>query len=410
MNCRHCGNKLTIPFADLGTAPPSNSYLTVEQLSAPEKWYPLKVMTCSECWLVQTLDFVDREECFSSDYAYFSSTSTSWVEHARQYVENVVSRFQLGPQSLVVEIAANDGYLLQHVVAKDIPCYGVEPTASTAAAARQKGIPIEEDFFGRDTALRLRDARGAASLIAANNVLAHVPDINDFVAGFASLLADDGVITFEFPHVLELIRNAYFDTIYHEHFSYLSLGTVKKVLEAQGLTVFDVEKLPTHGKSLRVYAQKSAVGQHAATSAVAQTLTEETEFGLFEAAIYESFQPRIEAIKDAFLTFLLEQKKAGKSVAAYGAAAKGNTLLNFAGIRSDLITFVADRSPGKIGKYLPGSRIPVFPETKISEVQPEVIVILPWNIKDEVGQQLVYVYGWDAQLAVALPEVGILQA
>jgi len=405
MNCRHCGNKLTIPFADLGTAPPSNSYLTVEQLSAPEKWYPLKVMTCSECWLVQTLDFVDREECFSSDYAYFSSTSTSWVEHARQYVENVANRFQLGPQSLVVEIAANDGYLLQHVMAKGIPCYGVEPTASTAEAARKKGILIEEEFFGRSTALRLREKHGPASLIAANNVLAHVPDINDFIAGFTALIADDGVITFEYPHVLELIRNTYFDTIYHEHFSYLSLGTVKKILEAHGLTVFDVEKLPTHGKSLRVYAQKSTSGQHAITPAVAQILTEETEFGLFDATIYESFQPRIEAIKDAFLTFLLEQKKAGKSIAAYGAAAKGNTFLNFAGIRSDLIFFVADRSPGKMGKYLPGSRIPIREESWLSEEKPDVIVILPWNLCDEVACQLKYARVWGADFLVVIPEV-----
>lgn len=408
MNCRHCGNKLTIPFADLGTAPPSNSYLTSEQLSAPEKWYPLKVMTCSECWLVQTLDFVDREECFSSDYAYFSSTSTSWVEHARQYVEKVTARFRLGPQSLVVEIAANDGYLLQHVVAKGIPCYGVEPTASTAEAARKKDIPIEQEFFGRSTALRLRDAHGPAGLIAANNVLAHVPDINDFVAGFATLIADDGVVTFEFPHVLELIRNAYFDTIYHEHFSYLSLGTVKRILEAQGLSVFDVEKLPTHGMSLRVYAQKNSSGQHDVVPTVAQTLAEETEFGLFDTHIYETFQPRIEAIKDAFLTFLLEQKKAGKSIAAYGAAAKGNTLLNFAGVRSDLISFVADRSPGKMGKHLPGSRIPICKEAFIREECPDLLVVLPWNLHDEVIEQLSYIREWDGQFVTAVPQMSIL--
>jgi len=405
MNCRHCGNKLTIPFADLGTAPPSNSYLTSEQLSAPEKWYPLKLMTCSECWLVQTLDFVDREECFSSDYAYFSSTSTSWVEHARQYVEKVTARFRLGPQSLVVEIAANDGYLLQHVVAKGIPCYGVEPTASTAEAARQKDIPIEQEFFGLSTALQLRDAHGPASLIVANNVLAHVPDINDFVAGFATLIADDGVVTFEFPHVLELIRNAYFDTIYHEHFSYLSLGTVKRILEAQGLSVFDVEKLPTHGKSLRVYAQKSIHGQHAETGNAPDVLAEEEAFGLFSAAKYLGFQSRAEAIKNNFLEFLIQQKRASKIVIAYGAAAKGNTLLNFAGVKDDLISSVVDRSPAKVGQYLPGSRIPIREEAWVSKARPNVVVVLPWNIQDEVRNQLAYVRNWGAILAVAVPEI-----
>lgn len=409
MKCRHCETELTLPFLDLGSAPPSNSYLTSAVLHAPEKWYPLRVMVCTECWLVQTEDFADHEELFSADYAYFSSFSDSWLRHARGYVEAMAGRFSLGAASHVVEVAANDGYLLQYVRERGIPCLGVEPTASTAAAARAKGIEIVESFFGRRLADQLHAAGKAADLMAANNVLAHVPDINDFVGGFAVLLKENGVATFEFPHLLRLVEGVQFDTVYHEHFSYLSLSAVTRIFERNGLRAFDVEELPTHGGSLRVFAQRADAGALPVAASVGEMLARERAAGMTTAAYYRDFQPRAERIKNDLLQFLIDAKRSGKTVAAYGAAAKGNTLLNFAGVRPDLVSFVVDRNPAKQGKYMPGSRIPIVGEDHLKTVRPEVVIVLPWNLSTELAGQLAYVGDWGAELVAAVPTFHRLQ-
>ncbi len=407
MKCRHCGKPLTRTFVDLGSAPPSNAYLTAQALKAPERWYPLHVMVCDSCFLVQTEDFAAFDDLFDDDYAYFSSYSTSWLAHAERYVGDMAERFGLGPGSMVAEIAANDGYLLQYLKARGIPCYGVEPTASTAAAARDKGIDIVEAFFGEALGRSLAQDGRAADLTAANNVLAHVPDINDFVAGFTALVKPHGVATFEFPHLAELVRHNQFDTIYHEHFSYLSLGAVTRIFAANGLKVFDVEKLATHGGSLRVFAQRADTGIHAESAAVGAILAEEAAMKLDSPEGYDGFQARAEKAKDDFLRFLLEQRAAGRTVAAYGAAAKGNTFLNFAGIRPDLIAFVVDRNPEKQGKFMPGSRIPIVPEERLGQDKPDVIVILPWNLADEISAQLDYARQWGATFVRAIPEVTV---
>lgn len=407
MKCRHCGTELAMPFLDLGSAPPSNSYLTSAALHASEKWYPLKVMVCTKCWLVQTEDFADHEDLFSADYAYFSSFSDSWLRHARSYVKAMAGRFALGDTSHVVEIAANDGYLLQYVRERGIPCLGVEPTASTAAAAREKGVDIVESFFGRGLANELLAAGKAADLMVANNVLAHVPDINDFVGGFALLLKENGVATFEFPHLLRLVEGVHFDTVYHEHFSYLSLSVVMRIFERSGLRVCDVEELPTHGGSLRVFAQRADTGTLPVTSSVEQMLGRESAAGLMTASYYQGFQPRAEKIKDDLLEFLVDAKRSGKTVAAYGAAAKGNTLLNFAGIRVDLVEFVVDRNPSKQGKFMPGSRIPIVGEDHLKTKRPDVVLVLPWNLRSEVDAQLAYIRQWGGQMLVAVPEISL---
>jgi SAM-dependent methyltransferase len=407
MICRHCGSDLQLTMLDLGSSPPSNSYLSAEQLERPEKWYPLRVLVCTECWLAQTTDFVDREECFSSDYAYFSSCSTTWVEHARHYVDQVANRFRLNARSLVAEVGSNDGYLLQHVKARGIPCYGIEPTASTARAAQSKGLDVVEEFFGLSLALRLRRERGLVDLLVGNNVLAHVPDINDFVSGVAVLLKPDGVATFEFTHLLRLLQKNYFDTIYHEHFSYLCFHAVERIFRQNGLIIFDAEDLPTQGGSLRVYARTTGSVPVLPTPRVSEFLARETEAGLLEPDTYMKFADRVEEIKNAFLFFLLQSRRQGKTVAAYGAAAKGNTLLNYAGIKSDLLSFVVDRSPGKIGKFLPGSRIPIMEESELTSQKPALIVILPWNLRDEISQQLAYARAWSAKFVVALPELEV---
>ena len=405
MKCRHCGTELTLPFLDLGSAPPSNSYLTSAALHAPEKWYPLRVMVCTDCWLVQTEDFADCEDLFSADYAYFSSFSGSWLRHARGYVETMAERFALGAGAHVVEVAANDGYLLQYVRERGIPCLGVEPTASTAAAARAKGIEVVESFFGRRLATELLAAGKAADLMAANNVLAHVPDINDFVGGFAILLKENGVATFEFPHLLRLVDGVQFDTVYHEHFSYLSLSAVARVFERNGLRVCDVDELPTHGGSLRVFAQRADTGALAVAASVGAMLARERTAGMATAPYYQDFQPRAEKIKDELLQFLIDAKRSGKTVAAYGAAAKGNTLLNFAGVRPDLISFVVDRNPAKQGKYMPGSRIPIVAESALKESHPDNVLILPWNLAPELYDQLSYVRQWGGRLVSAVPSL-----
>lgn len=407
MKCRHCGAELRLPFLDLGSAPPSNAYLTVEKLRSPETWYPLRLLVCESCWLVQTEDYAGREQLFDADYAYFSSYSTSWLDHAHRYVDAVIPRFGLGPGSFVVEVAANDGYLLQYVKRAGIPCLGIEPTASTAAAARKRGIDVVERFFGVELADELCQSGRAADLIIANNVLAHVPDINDFVAGFAHLLKPGGVATFEFPHLLKMAQENQFDTAYHEHYSYLSLNTVQGIFAANGLAVFDVEELPTHGGSLRVYAQRGDAGQQPLASTVANLCEIENRAGIMESGFYRQFQNSAERIKDDLLAFLIGAKRDGLRVGAYGAAAKGNTLLNFAGVRSDLLGYVVDRNPSKQGRHMPGSRIPIVDEARLKMDRPNRILILPWNLKHEIVGQLDYSRAWGAKFVTAVPTLRV---
>ena len=408
MKCRHCSAELNLQLIDLGSAPPSNAYLTEEALHAPEKTYPLNVMVCERCWLAQTQDFTQADELFSNDYAYFSSFSTSWLAHAESYVEQMVGRLGLGSDSHVVEVASNDGYLLQYVKAHGIPCAGIEPTASTAKASREKGIDTLEAFFGAELGAQLAAQGRQADLMVANNVLAHVPDINDFLLGFTNLLKSEGVATFEFPHLLQLLSENQFDTIYHEHFSYLSLTAANRIFSVNGLVVFDVEEIPTHGGSLRVFAQRTETGRHEVSDRVALLLQREERNGLSKADAYLGFQLQAEKVKDDFVSFLIDAKRRGKRVAAYGAAAKGNTLLNFAGCRRDLIHYVVDRNPAKQGKYMPGSRISIVGEEVLYRDKPDYVVILPWNIKAEVTRQLADARAWGAQFVTAVPALEVM--
>lgn len=407
MDCRHCGAALEHTVIDLGSSPPSNAYL--DQLGSPdaERSYPLKVLVCEECWLVQTEDFVGAGEMFRDDYAYFSSYSSSWLEHSSNYVSAMIQRFDLGPVDTVVEVAANDGYLLQYVQDAGLPCYGIEPTQSTAEAARERGIEIIEEFFGVESAERLSRLGRRAKLIAANNVLAHVPDINDFVAGFATLLQEDGIATFEFPHLVNLIELSQFDTIYHEHYSYLSLTAVAAVFSSNGMTVFDVEQLATHGGSLRVFAQRTDSGREPISATVGAMLDRERSLGVAEIAYYSSLQDNAREIVDSLSAFLTAAKADGAQVAAYGAAAKGNTMLNYAGIDDQLVSFVADRNPAKQGKYLPGSHIPIVGEEQLRREQPEYILILPWNLEREIREQLRYVATWGCRFVTAVPHLRV---
>ena len=407
MNCRHCGAALRLSFLDLGSAPPSNAYLTEAALHAPELWFPLRVLVCQECWLVQTEDHTGREALFAGDYAYFSSFSSSWLAHAEAYVAAMCERLALGPASRVVEVASNDGYLLQYVQARGIPCFGIEPTAGTAAAARAKGIEVVEEFFGVELAERLVRQGKSADLTAANNVLAHVPDINDFVTGFARLLHPHGVATFEFPHLARLVAECQFDTVYHEHFSYLSLTAVRSIFERNGLVVFDVEELPTHGGSLRVFAQRKDTGRCDTGARVGAMLASEAAAGIATAAYYSGFQARADRVKDDLVRFLIDAKRAGHAVVGYGAAAKGNTLLNYAGVRPDLIRWVVDRNPAKRDKFMPGSRIPIVGEERLRAERPRYVVILPWNLTAEVTEQLAYVREWGAEFVSAVPALAI---
>jgi SAM-dependent methyltransferase len=404
MKCRGCGAGLHVLLIDLGTAPPSNAYLRADQLDQAEQWVPLRVQVCDSCWLVQTEDYRSADSLFDADYAYFSSYSSSWLEHAERYVAQMVERFGLNAQSRVVEIAANDGYLLQYVAQRSIPCLGVEPTASTARAAREKGLQIREQFFGEETAAALAAEGWSADLMVANNVLAHVPDINDFLKGFATLLKPTGVATFEFPHLLRLMAEQQFDTLYHEHYSYLSFIAVQALCARNGLAIFDVEELPTHGGSLRVFTQSTAGGRDA-SAAVAEMLAQEEQAGIKTAAFYSTLAPAAERIKHELLRFLLQAKADGKKVVGYGAAAKGNTLLNFAGVRSDLLAWVADASPHKQGKFLPGSRIPVVAPALIASEKPDYVLVLPWNLLAEVKEQQVVVSSWGGQFLVAVPSL-----
>jgi SAM-dependent methyltransferase len=403
MNCRFCGMPLTHPFIDLGCSPPSNAYLNADDLNKPEVCYPLRLKVCTTCWLVQTEDYAGAEELFSADYAYFSSTSSSWLAHARTYSQFIINHLGLNAGSFVVEIASNDGYLLRNFVKAGIPCLGIEPTASTAEAAERLGVPVLRRFFGEALAQELSNEGKQADLIIGNNVYAHVPDINDFTRGMKLLLKPGGTITLEFPHLMRLIEKTQFDTVYHEHFSYLSLYTVTRIFEKAGLRVFDVEEMVTHGGSLRVYGcYREDKRQNA--EAVALLLDAEKAFGLQNIEFYQTFQARADHVKNAFLRFLLEQKAEGKKVAAYGAAAKGNTLLNYAGVKHDLLPYVVDKNPAKQGKFLPGSHIPIVSEQHLRSHRPDIVLILPWNIKDEIIAQLSYIRGWGGQFVTAVPK------
>jgi SAM-dependent methyltransferase len=405
MNCRHCQQLLTLPFIDLGAMPPSNAYLSSREQCANEQSYPLKVWVCEHCWLAQTEDYNKADELFTADYAYFSSTSTTWVAHAQRFANQAINQLHLSADSFVLELAANDGYLLQHFVHAGIPCLGIEPTSATAAAAREKGVEIVEDFFGVALANHLWKDYSKADLIVANNVLAHVPDINDFVAGIAAMLKPDGVCSIEFPHLLNLIQQRQFDTIYHEHYSYLSLHSVRTIMNAAGLTVYSVEKLPTHGGSLRVWlALSDAV---AIDPSVNSLLAEEVEAGMATAEGYRHFQTVIASVANNFLAFLQQAKHENKIVVAYGAAAKGNTFLNYLNINNELISAVFDAAPSKQGKFLPGSHIPILPPEQLAEFNPDFVVILPWNLREEVIVQLKTVVPPHCKFVTAIPELDI---
>ena len=407
MKCRHCGSDVSHVLVDLGAAPPSNAYLTKMALKRPEKYFPLRVLVCESCWLVQAEAYSRAAELFNEEYAYFSSFSSEWLAHAKKYVDAMVERFDLSESSIVGEVAANDGYLLQFVKERGINCYGIEPTASTANAARQKGIEIVQDFLNVSLAGELRRRGHAVDLLVANNVLAHVPDINDFSQACQMLLKESGVFTCEFPHLLNLISQHQFDTIYHEHFSYLSFGTVVNIFAKNGLSVFDVEKLGTHGGSLRVFAQRSDTGIHQVSSKVDELISEENNAGMTTIDFYRGFQEHAEKVKNDFLQFLIDKKKEGKVVVGYGAAAKGNTLLNFAGVKSDLIKYVVDRSPHKQGKYLPGSRIPIVSEDQLKVETPDYVVIFPWNLSDEISDQLKYLSSNGTKFVTAVPRLEV---
>jgi 2-polyprenyl-3-methyl-5-hydroxy-6-metoxy-1,4-benzoquinol methylase len=408
MNCRFCKHPVTTEFVDLVNSPASNSYLTVEQLNEPETFFPLKVMVCDKCFLVQVDEYKKSADIFNDDYAYFSSFSTSWLAHCKAYTDQMTSRFGYNSSSLVIEIASNDGYLLQYFREKSVPVLGVEPTANTAAVAIEKGIPSVVDFFGVRLAKQLAGEGKKADLLLGNNVLAHVPDINDFVGGMKVILKPEGVITMEFPHLYQLVLNNQFDTIYHEHFSYLSFTTVSRIFGAQGLEMFDVEEIPTHGGSLRIYARHQEDSSKVISKNVTALLKKEKDAGMLGIAYYSNFQSKIDAIKNNLLEFLLAQKKSGKKVAAYGAAAKGNTLLNYCGVKKDMIAFVVDANPHKQNKFMPASHIPIVTEARIKEEKPDYILILPWNIKDEIMKHLSYVEDWGGRFVVSVPALEVL--
>jgi hypothetical protein len=406
MKCRHCAAPLQHTFLDLGFAPPSNAYLTHADLTRPEKYYPLKIMVCESCWLVQTEDYAQADELFSPDYAYFSSTSTSWLAHALMYAQQMTQQLQLTSHSLVIEVASNDGYLLKHFVAAGIPCLGIEPTVSTAVAAESLGIPVIRKFFSETLGKRLAGNGQQADLIAGNNVYAHVPDINDFTRGLKAALKPGGTITLEFPHLMRLIEHTQFDTTYHEHFSYLSLCSVERIFKAASLRVWNIEELPTHGGSLRIYGCHCE-DPRAATPALKAMLQEEAQRGLQTLATYQHFQERADRVKDDLLMFLLEQKRSGKKVVAYGAAAKGNTLLNYAGVKPDLLPFVYDAAHSKQGKFMPGSHIPILAPAALVHSRPDYLLILPWNIAAEVIQENAHLAAFGTQFVTAVPQLEV---
>ncbi|SEH04194.1 class I SAM-dependent methyltransferase [Candidatus Venteria ishoeyi] len=404
MKCRHCKQALEHVFLDLGFAPPSNAYLSKDTVLQPEIYYPLKLYVCDQCYLVQTQDYVQADTLFSSDYAYYSSTSTAWLQHAADYAKMITARLKLDVNSHVIEIASNDGYLLKNFVTAGIPCLGIEPTTGTAAAAEKLGIPVLKAFFGLSLGEKLAAENKQADLIIGNNVYAHVPDINDFTAGLKALLKPGGTITLEFPHLMRLIEQNQFDTVYHEHFSYLSLTTVNKVFFSVGLKIYDVEELPTHGGSLRIYATHADESCTIADS-ITDLLAMESQYGLQQITTYLNFQNKADKVKNDLLSFLLEQKQQGKNIIAYGAAAKGNTLLNYAGIKPDLLPVVVDAAPSKQNKFLPGSHIPVYSPDILHKLKPDWILILPWNIKDEIMTQLSFIHDWGGQFVTAVPKI-----
>jgi SAM-dependent methyltransferase len=401
IRCRFCGAPLRDTFVDLGAQPLCESFVAPEDVERMEPFYPLHVRICRACLLVQLPAFVDREEIFR-EYAYFSSYSESWVDHARRYAEAMIARLGLGPTSSVVELASNDGYLLQHFVARGIPVLGIEPARNVAAAAEARGVPTVTEFFGRDLAETLVRERGPADLVVGNNVLAQVPDLNDFVAGVATLLAPHGVATLEFPHVVRLVEGVQFDTIYHEHFSYFSLTTITRIAAAHGLVVSDVEELATHGGSLRVHLRREGDGV-AGTGDVEALLEREQAGGYSSLTGYAGFEERVREAKRALLSFLIGERRAGRSIAGYGAPGKGNTLLNYCGIRTDLLDYTVDRNPYKHGRFTPGTRIPIFDPGRLAETRPDVILILPWNLREEITRQLGYTRAWGARLIVPIP-------
>jgi len=403
MKCRFCDNAMDDPFLDLGSAPPSNAYLEESELRKPEKYFPLKLHVCRKCWLVQTEDFLEADELFSDSYAYFSSTSKAWLRHAELYANDMIQRLHLSQNSLVIEVASNDGYLLKNFSNRGIPSIGVEPTASTAEAAKRLGLDVLEEFFGSDLGRRLADDGKSADLIVGNNVYAHVPDIMDFTIGLKNALKPGGTITLEFPHLACLLQHKQFDTVYHEHFSYLSLFTTVGIFRAAGLKVWHVDKIPTHGGSLRVFGAHSNDPRDITTT-VAEVLAEEAFMGLQDIATYRKFQRQVERVKDNFLCFLIDVKKRGQTIAGYGAAAKGNTLINYAGVKPDLIPFVCDAAPSKQNTFLPGSRIPVLSPDTLLEAKPDYVLILPWNIAEEIKHDL-SAQGIDCTFVTAVPDI-----
>lgn len=406
MKCRHCSSELIHTFIDLGFAPPSNAYLTKEDLTKSEKYYPLKVMVCDQCWLVQTEDYAQADELFDSNYSYFSSTSKGWLDHAKKYSEKIIEELGLNKTNLVIEVASNDGYLLKNFVENKIPCLGIEPTASTARAAEELGIPVLQEFFGEQLGERLSKEGRQADLIIGNNVYAHVPDINDFTRGLKAALKADGTITLEFPHLMRLIEFNQFDTIYHEHFSYLSLYTVQKIFKSAGLRVWNVEELCTHGGSLRIYGCHD-YSSRKTLPVVEKILAHELERGMQNLDIYLTFQSQADNIKNDLIHFLLTQKKLGRKIAAYGAAAKGNTLLNYAGIKPDLLPFVCDAAKAKQGKFMPGSHIPILPPGALNGCDLDYILILPWNIAPEVREQNKDLLVFGAKFVTVVPSLKI---
>ena len=407
MKCRHCGSPLEHTFLDLGLAPPSNAYLTTHELDIPEKYYPLKIKVCDRCWLVQTEDYARAEELFRPDYAYFSSTSTTCLEHAARYAEEMTRQLGLSEDSMVIEVASNDGYLLKNFVAAGIPCLGIEPTDNTAEAAEKLGIPVLREFFGEQLGRQLAADGKLADLIVGNNVYAPVPDIDDFTRGLNTVLKPGGTITLEFPHLKRLMEHTQFDTFYHEHYSYLSLYTVDHIFKMAGLRVWDVEELPTHGGSLRIYGCHDDDPRQG-SPAVSTLLIEERNCGLQTLTAYQDFQAKADKIRDDLLAFLIEQKQAGKKVAAYGAAAKGNTLLNYAGVKPDLLPFVCDAAAAKQGKYMPGSHIPILPPSALAQETLDFVLILPWNIAAEVMQQNAELTERGVRFVRAVPKLEVL--
>lgn len=407
MKCRFCQATCSSVFIDLLSSPAANSFLSKADLSKSETYYPLKVLVCDSCYLVQIAEHKGHAEIFDSGYVYFSSFSKSWLQHAKDYSEMVISRFGLNCKSLVVEIASNDGYLLRNFVERKIPCFGVEPTHNTAEAARELGIETISEFFGNDLAQKLAEEKGKADLLIGNNVLAHVPDINDFVSGLSTVLASDGVVTMEFPHLYQLVKCNQFDTVYQEHFSYLSFNVVRNIFAKHGLTIFDIDQLPTHGGSIRIYAKHTECKEHKILASVSDMLQLEEQAGMLSRSYYTNFQKNIEHVKLGFLEFLIRAKREGKKVCGFGAAAKGNTLLNYCGVSADLIDFVVDSSPHKQGKYLPGSWIPVLHPDEIKKAKPDYIIFFPWNLSEELRNLTSYVKEWGAKYVLPIPEVKV---